>query len=157
MWFRTPDETCQTLLSDNLDPGGSLHGAEHAIIAMMPFYVMCDRRDIGGFSSPVFPGTGEAVVLVYDAYEGGIGLCENAYKLFETIAAATYDLVRTCRCESGCPSCIFSPKCGNDNKPLDKAGTIRILGEISSPVTDTAPALKDIGILPLKKKVSRVI
>ena len=140
LWFRAPDETCQMLLDDTLDLGGSLHGAEHALIAMMPFYVMCDRRDIGGFSSPFFPGTGEPVVLVYDAYDGGIGLCENAYHLFETIVTATYDLVRSCRCEAGCPSCIFSPKCGNDNKPLDKTGTIRILGEIVKTASDVTHA-----------------
>ena len=130
LWFRIPEETCLGLQSENLDCGGSLHGAEHAIIAMMPFYVMCDRRDIGGFSSPVFPGTGDPTVLIYDAYEGGIGLCENAYNLFETIAATTYDLVHTCGCETGCPSCIYSPKCGSDNKPLDKRGTILVLGDI---------------------------
>ncbi|HVP94885.1 MAG TPA: DEAD/DEAH box helicase [Methanoregulaceae archaeon] len=130
LWFRIPEETCLGLQSENLDCGGSLHGAEHAIIAMMPFYVMCDRRDIGGFSSPVFPGNGDPTVLIYDAYEGGIGLCENAYNLFETIAATTYDLVHTCGCETGCPSCIYSPKCGSDNKPLDKRGTILVLGDI---------------------------
>jgi DEAD/DEAH box helicase domain-containing protein len=144
LWFRIPDKTCEMLLSGNLDCGGSLHGAEHAIIAMMPFYVMCDRRDIGGFSSPVFPGTGEPTVLIYDAYEGGIGLSENAYRQFEAIVGTTYDLVRACSCENGCPSCIYSPKCGNDNKPLDKEGTVRILGELSSRESDRLPVLENI-------------
>ncbi|HTY15741.1 MAG TPA: DEAD/DEAH box helicase [Methanoregulaceae archaeon] len=136
LWFRVPEETCQKLTTGDFDCGGSLHGAEHAIIAMMPFYVMCDRKDIGGFSSPNFPGTGDPTVLIYDAYEGGIGLAENAYEQFETIACSTHGMVSTCGCETGCPSCIYSPKCGNDNKPLDKKGTVLILGEISHPVQD---------------------
>jgi DEAD/DEAH box helicase domain-containing protein len=139
LWFRVPDETCLRLTAGDCDCGGSLHGAEHAIIAMMPFYVMCDRRDIGGFSSPNFPGTGDPTVLIYDAYEGGIGLSESAYEQFESIARSTHGLVSTCPCETGCPSCIYSPKCGNDNKPLDKKGTVLILEELIQLVRDQSP------------------
>ena len=64
----------------NLDLAGGLHGAEHAIIALMPLHVMCDRWDIGGLSSPAFGENGEPVVFVYDGYEGGIGLAEKAYR-----------------------------------------------------------------------------
>jgi DEAD/DEAH box helicase domain-containing protein len=111
------------------DFAGGLHGAEHAIIALMPLHVMCDRWDIGGLSSPSFGETGEPAIFVYDACEGGIGLAEKAYEVLPELLASAHELVRDCSCEEGCPSCIYSPKCGNDNQPLDKEATSIILSE----------------------------
>lgn len=145
LWFIAPDEVYSVIERRSLDFGGGLHGAEHALIAVMPFYVMCDRRDIGGFSSPSFPGLGEPVVLIYDRFPGGIGLAENAFSKFDEIARMTANLVRDCGCESGCPSCIYSPKCGSDNQPLDKEAAIEVLGSLfvaggqGSPVPDDRP------------------
>ena len=120
----------QSVNAAGLDLAGGLHGAEHAIIALMPLHVMCDRWDIGGLSSPMFGENGEPVIFVYDAYEGGIGLAEKAYEVLPALLTSAYELVRDCTCEKGCPSCIYSPKCGNDNQPLDKEATILILGEL---------------------------
>jgi DEAD/DEAH box helicase domain-containing protein len=126
-WFVASPEVYSAIEGGGLDFAGGLHGAEHALIAVMPFHVMCDRRDIGGFSSPAFPGSGDPVVLIYDGFPGGIGLAENAFSKFEEIVKMTTDLVHDCKCEEGCPSCIYSPKCGNDNQPLDKGATILLL------------------------------
>jgi DEAD/DEAH box helicase domain-containing protein len=95
----------------------------------MPLHVMCDRGDIGGLSSPAFGESGEPAIFVYDAYEGGVGLAEKAYEILPQLFATSYELVRDCRCQEGCPSCIYSPKCGNDNQPLDKEATVLILRE----------------------------
>jgi DEAD/DEAH box helicase domain-containing protein len=130
-WFTLPDETAQQVISRGFDLAGALHGAEHAAIAMMPLFVMCDRWDIGGLSSPNFGDQGEPVVFVYDGYEGGIGLCEKAFDFLPDLFAASRSLVQDCGCEVGCPSCIYSPKCGNDNQPLDKDGTIAILRSLT--------------------------
>jgi DEAD/DEAH box helicase domain-containing protein len=88
---------------------------------------MCDRWDIGGLSCPSYGDEGEAVIFVYDAYEGGVGLAEKGYELFPELITSARNLVRDCRCEDGCPSCIHSPKCGNDNQPLDKVATVMVL------------------------------
>ncbi len=130
LWFVASPEVYSAIVRRGLDFGGGLHGAEHALIAVMPFHVMCDRRDIGGFSSPAFPGSGEPMVIIYDGFPGGIGLAENAFSKFEEILKMTTDLVRDCRCEMGCPACIYSPKCGNDNQPLDKEATVILLGSL---------------------------
>jgi DEAD/DEAH box helicase domain-containing protein len=127
LWISPTDGTPEIIQSGGYDFMGGLHGAEHAFIAMMPLYVLCDRWDIGGVSVPVHSETGGPVIFVYDGYEGGIGLSEKAYHLFSEIAAHSLHLVRECHCETGCPSCIFSPKCGNDNQPLDKNATVRVL------------------------------
>jgi DEAD/DEAH box helicase domain-containing protein len=127
VWFTPPEYLERDLRSAGADGAGGLHGTEHALIAMMPFHVLCDRWDLGGLSVPAHPVTGGAAVFIYDGHEGGIGLAEKAYSIFEDLIRHTAALVRECPCEEGCPACIYSPKCGNDNQPLDKKGTILIL------------------------------
>jgi DEAD/DEAH box helicase domain-containing protein len=114
---------------------GGLHGAEHAVIGVMPFHVMCDRWDIGGVSTIRHPDTGRPTIFVYDGFEGGIGLAERAFELISDIMKMGHELVRDCTCEEGCPACIYSPKCGNDNRPLDKKGTALILEQLQTVIT----------------------
>jgi DEAD/DEAH box helicase domain-containing protein len=121
-------------IKDELFAGG-LHGAEHALIGVMPFHVMCDRWDIGGVSSAYHPDTGVPSIFVYDGFEGGIGLTERAFDLLDDIATMAYQLVTDCECEEGCPACIYSPKCGNDNRPLDKKGTSLVLDWVRTALT----------------------
>lgn len=127
LWTIPPAALEQEVTGAALDFAGGLHGAEHAIIALMPLHVLCDRWDIGGLSSPVYGENGEPVIFVYDAYEGGIGLAEKAFEVLPALLSTSHELVRDCRCEEGCPSCIYSPKCGNDNQPLDKEATVLVL------------------------------
>jgi DEAD/DEAH box helicase domain-containing protein len=127
LWFEIPEGIEREVWNSGGDLGGGMHGVEHAFIAMMPFHVLCDRWDIGGLSTPFHAGFGAPVIFVYDGYEGGIGLSEKAYRIFPEICATTLRLVRDCGCEDGCPACLFSPKCGNDNQPLDKSAALVIL------------------------------
>jgi DEAD/DEAH box helicase domain-containing protein len=129
-WFIPPSGTEQCIERSRLDLAGGLHGVEHAIIALMPLHVLCDRWDIGGLSSPAFGENGEPMVFVYDGYEGGIGLAEKAYEILPDMFSSAYELVRDCGCDEGCPSCIYSPKCGNDNQPLDKDAAVLILSDL---------------------------
>ncbi len=127
LWFTIPDELRRAIHDRGLNFGGALHALEHAMIAILPFEVMCDRWDIGGLSTPGHPGTGEATIFLYDGYEGGIGLTEKAQELMERVTRQTLELIRDCPCETGCPACILSPKCGNDNRPMDKQGALLLL------------------------------
>lgn len=127
VWFTVPVQIKKMIMEQQRDFSGGLHGIEHAMIGIIPFRVMCDRRDIGGVSVPFHYDTRAATVFIYDGYEGGIGLAEKAFALFSEIVRMTYELVRNCQCEDGCPGCIISPKCGNDNQPLDKKATELIL------------------------------
>jgi DEAD/DEAH box helicase domain-containing protein len=140
-WIVPPDHIGQNINTAKRDLAGGLHGAEHAMIALMPLHVVCDRWDIGGLSSAMFGENGEPVIFIYDAYEGGIGLAEKAYEVLPALLASAHELVRDCACEKGCPSCIYSPKCGNDNQPLDKEATIFILGELCHEPAALEPAM----------------
>lgn len=130
LWFTIPFEVKEYLEEkydeDNVFEGG-LHGVEHALIGLFPLHVMCDRFDIGGLSTNYHIDTQEATIFIYDAYEGGIGITEKAIDVFKKLLMSTKDLLENCTCSDGCPSCIYSPKCGNDNKPLHKKSSEYIL------------------------------
>ncbi len=134
-WWAFPPNLATALVAAGLDPAGALHGAEHALIACLPLHLLCDRADLGGFStvrfsSPGALGDGCPAICVYDGATGGAGLARTAAAILPAVAATARALVADCPCEDGCPSCIYSPKCGNDNQPLDKAGAVAVLDEL---------------------------
>ncbi|MFL6014320.1 MAG: DEAD/DEAH box helicase [Gaiellaceae bacterium] len=106
---------------------GSLHAAEHSMIALLPLWAMCDRWDIGGLSTNLHRQTGRPTVFVYDGHAGGVGIAERGFGVFEGWVADTARLLERCPCEHGCPSCVQSPKCGNLNEMLDKQGALTLL------------------------------
>jgi len=111
---------------------GSLHAAEHSLIALLPLWAMCDRWDIGGLSTNIHFQTGRPTIFVYDGHSGGVGITERGFEIFEGWAGDTAKLLHGCPCDHGCPSCVQSPKCGNLNEPLDKAGALRLLERMLS-------------------------
>lgn len=106
---------------------GTLHAVEHAAIGILPLFTICDRWDVGGVSTPMLDETGKPTIVIYDGYPGGAGVAELGFEAAGEHLAATLDVVGSCRCTDGCPSCVQSPKCGNGNEPLDKAGAISLL------------------------------
>jgi DEAD/DEAH box helicase domain-containing protein len=109
------------------DVPGAAHAAEHAAIGMLPLFATCDRWDIGGVSTALHPDTGRPTIFVYDGHPGGAGFAERGHEALVPWLTATRDAILACECPAGCPSCIQSPKCGNGNEPLDKAGSVRLL------------------------------
>ncbi|CAB4933422.1 unannotated protein [freshwater metagenome] len=109
---------------------GALHAAEHAQIAVLPLLAMCDRWDVGGLSTNLHPQTNGPTIIVYEGHVGGVGIARQAFREFETWAADAERLIEECPCESGCPSCVQSPKCGNLNEPLHKAAALELLGRL---------------------------
>jgi len=106
-----------------LDAGrlpGALHAAEHAGIGILPLFAMCDRWDVGGVSTPWLAESDAATIVIHDAHPGGAGVAPMAFDAAPRHLAATLEVLRSCPCESGCPSCVQSPKCGNGNEPLDR-------------------------------------
>jgi DEAD/DEAH box helicase domain-containing protein len=127
VWYAIPDEVLEAAGVRPAEVPGSLHAAEHAAIGMLPLLALCDRWDIGGLSTALHPDTGRPSVFVYDGYAGGAGLAERSYRRLAEHLGLTRGTIATCRCRDGCPSCVQSPKCGNGNDPLDKAGAVRVL------------------------------
>ena len=137
LWFDLPPETMAQVDWAQLDLVGGLHAAEHAAIAILPLFALCDRNDIGGVSTPLHPDTGRAQIFIYDAHPGGVGIAEKGFELIEKLSEATLSAIVECPCEEGCPSCIQSPKCGNNNKPLDKQAAQMLLEGLLSKKVDS--------------------
>ncbi|MCX8125735.1 MAG: DUF1998 domain-containing protein, partial [Dehalococcoidia bacterium] len=115
-----------------LDFHGGIHALEHAAIGILPLFALCDRNDIGGVSTPLQPQTGRAQVFIYDAHPGGVGISERGFRVLPQLWQTTLKVVTECPCHDGCPACIQSPKCGNNNEPLDKKAAIVLLQALLS-------------------------
>lgn len=127
VWFTVDNST---LLAGGLvEPQfpGALHAAEHAAIGLLPLVASSDRWDVGGVSTAIHADTGQPTVFVYDGHPGGAGFAERGFDMARVWLRATMEAIQACECQSGCPSCVQSPKCGNKNNPLDKAGAVLLL------------------------------
>jgi DEAD/DEAH box helicase domain-containing protein len=163
LWIAIPPGIAGLLGERGLHLMGGIHALEHALIGIFPLLALADRWDLGGISYPLHPQVGGPAVFIYDGYPGGAGLCRKGYDLFESLLEATARVVRDCPCELGCPACIQSPKCGNGNKPLDKAAALAIAEVLEgrlpldapSPVQPSAEAPAEIpGRRPQKRRTA---
>ncbi|GAB3599154.1 DEAD/DEAH box helicase [Angustibacter peucedani] len=127
VWWTAPPAVLARAGVPASDLPGALHAAEHAAIGLLPLLATCDRWDVGGVSTALHPDTGLPTVVVHDGHPGGAGFAERGYATLREWLQATHDAVSGCGCPVGCPSCVQSPKCGNGNEPLDKAGALRVL------------------------------
>ena len=130
LWYVIPDALSGALPSEVLL--GALHAAEHGQIAVLPLIAMCDRWDIGGLSTNVHMQTGSATIFIYDGHPGGVGITRRGYLEFERLLGDASRLIGECPCESGCPSCVQSPKCGNLNEPLHKEGALELMSRMGA-------------------------
>ena len=147
VWWTIPQEVCEAADLEPTELPGALHAAEHASIGMLPLLATCDRWDIGGLSTAAHPQTGAPTVFVHDGHAGGAGFAERGYRAGRDWLEATLAVIEGCGCASGCPSCVQSPKCGNNNEPLDKAGAtvlLRLLLE-AAPTASPEPSGVEAG------------
>ena len=128
VWWVIPRERTDAAEIPGEELPGALHAAEHAAISMLPLLATCDRWDIGGLSAAQHEDTGEPTIFVYDGAPGGAGFAERGADDAAAWVRATADMIGECGCESGCPACVVSPKCGNGNEPLSKREAERLLG-----------------------------
>ena len=135
VWYTATPELLARFGVEWADVPGSAHAAEHAGIGLLPLFATCDRWDIGGVSTALHEDTGLPTVFIYDGHPGGAGFAERGYAAGLAHLTATREAIARCRCETGCPSCVQSPKCGNGNNPLDKAGAVRLLDAVLSTTT----------------------
>jgi DEAD/DEAH box helicase domain-containing protein len=140
LWIQIPDEVRDRIESDQMHFMGGIHAMEHAAIGIMPLLVMTDRNDLGGISIPFHDQVQSAAVFVYDAVPGGLGLCRRAFDQADRFLRATLETITACHCDTGCPSCVHSPKCGSGNRPIDKHAAREILEQILSGPAGLSPS-----------------
>ncbi len=143
LWWELDDFIPKRVKAEGLDYMGGIHASEHAAIALFPLFAMCDRDDVGGISYPMHPQAQKGAVFIYDGYPGGVGLAERAFEVIEELLGKTVDLIASCECETGCPSCIHSPRCGSGNVPLDKDAALLTLKMLLEPDAISQPPSPD--------------
>ncbi len=127
VWWSMPLDVVTGAGLCERDLPGAAHAAEHASIGLLPLFATCDRWDIGGVSTALHPDTGQLTVFVHDGHPGGAGFAERAFETAGAWLRATREAISSCGCDEGCPSCVQSPKCGNQNNPLDKHAAVELL------------------------------
>jgi DEAD/DEAH box helicase domain-containing protein len=145
VWYTVADDALAAARLNWPDTPGAAHAAEHAAIGLLPLFATCDRWDIGGVSTALHEDTGRCTVFVYDGHPGGAGFAARGYDAAGSWLRATRGAIASCECESGCPSCVQSPKCGNGNEPLDKAGAVRLLDAVLGTLDPPGPAGRGYG------------
>lgn len=130
LWFEIPEAAQHATEEALLHFMGSIHALEHAAIGILPLLVMTDRNDLGGISCPMHAQVGKPAVFIYDGMPFGAGLSREAFSKAEDLFTRTYEAIAECPCETGCPACVHSPKCGSGNRPIDKAGALFLLEKI---------------------------
>ena len=136
LWIEIPDLVKDKIESERLHFMGGIHAMEHAAIGIMPLLVMTDRNDLGGISTPFHYQTGKAAVFIYDGIPGGLGLSKQAFDQAEVLLQRTFDVIDSCPCDTGCPACVHSPKCGSGNRPIDKFSSRKILEMILTGIVE---------------------
>jgi DEAD/DEAH box helicase domain-containing protein len=127
LWFAVPGRIVEQAEKDRIHVMGGLHAMEHAAIGVFPLLVMADRNDLGGISTNYHPQLAAAGIFIYDGLPGGAGLCLQAFKKGQDLLDVTQSAIADCPCETGCPSCVHSPKCGSGNRPIDKGAALFLL------------------------------
>ncbi len=149
LWIEIEDIIKRMVEDKPLHFMGGIHAIEHAAISLFPLFALCDRNDIGGIAYTFHPQVGKAAIFIYDGYPGGVGLAQRGFDIILKLLDHALDLIKGCPCEEGCPSCIYSPRCGSGNKPLDKKGATLILEALTGliPLADipsVEPTLKSL-------------
>ncbi|WP_461209797.1 DEAD/DEAH box helicase [Desulfocurvus sp. DL9XJH121] len=145
LWLEIPRAVQKSAENEYLHFMGGIHALEHAAIGILPLLVMTDRNDLGGISIPFHPQVGAAAVFIYDGAPGGVGLSYQAFDLAPELLARTLSVIAECPCETGCPSCVHSPKCGSGNRPIDKAAALYLLRVVEQAPPPALEPLPDIG------------
>jgi DEAD/DEAH box helicase domain-containing protein len=148
VWLAPDDSVRRTLKAEGLRAGEGLMGLRNLALVALPFVAMCDSRDLGGTVNS--NNLGRPTLIVYDRYPGGLGYSEKGFARIGEVLAICREIVESCPCDAGCPSCVglpnlwpaihSDPDLTRDQPMPDKAAAVRLLALLAEPsIAKTAP------------------
>jgi len=128
-WLGLPPEVCSGLGQGELE--AAVLGLRNLLAEVAPLYLLCDRHDLHAVAEIRSPFTEMPTVFLCDAYPGGVGFGEKLYSIWPEVLRACHDIVLSCPCDEGCPSCV-GPR--HEVGELAKEATHRILTALEAQV-----------------------
>jgi ATP-dependent helicase YprA (DUF1998 family) len=128
MWTDVPLAMKLYLDAHGMDFIGGCHAAAHALLAALPMFVLCDRGDIGtDCANPLAERSRPLRIAIFDKRPGGIGIAAAAFQRAQSIYRRALEILETCSCRLGCPSCCHDMACSGYNYVIDKPASIILL------------------------------
>ena len=117
--------SCHRRAETSVRVRSGLAGLAFTLRHLAPLFLMCDTRDLGVHADAQSPlADGNPVVVLYDQIPAGIGFSQRLFELHDEMLARAKDLILTCECEEGCPSCVGP---GGENGDAGKKETLALL------------------------------
>ncbi|CAF9929641.1 MAG: hypothetical protein HETSPECPRED_007427 [Heterodermia speciosa] len=137
MWLDVPKSALEILNSRHLNVAGAIHAAEHAMLSLMPQYVISMPGDVRTecknalkeFAKKETSRKRPARLTFYDAKggAGGSGISTKAFEFVDLLLARACERVGLCHCQEGCLECVHGESCKEQNMVMSKAGSEVIL------------------------------
>ena len=137
MWLDVPKSALEILASRRLNVAAAIHAAEHAILSLMPNFVISMPGDvrteckvaIKEFAKKETSRKRPARLTFYDAKggAGGSGIAAKAFEFIDRLLKQACERVASCHCHEGCVECVCSERCKEQNIVMSKAGAEVIL------------------------------
>ncbi|MCJ1469951.1 hypothetical protein MMC07_008596 [Pseudocyphellaria aurata] len=153
MWLDVPKVALEILNSRRLNVAGAIHAAEHAILSLMPHFVISMPGDvrteckvaIKEFAKKETSRKRPARLTFYDAKggAGGSGISTKAFEFVDLLLLRACERIGNCHCLEGCVECVCSERCKEQNVVMSKAG-----GEVILKTLLGKEGEIDVGALP---------
>lgn len=137
MWLDVPKQALDILVDRRLNVAGAIHAAEHAILSLMPNFVVSMPGDVRTeckvglkeFAQRETSRKRPARLTFYDAKGGasGSGISTKAFEFIDLLLKQAIRRVEACHCHEGCLECVTSEQCKHANEVMSKAGSEVIL------------------------------
>lgn len=130
LWFAPPDRMLKKMQQQGMLMGEALIGIANVLIEVAPLYVMCDTQDIGTVVDA--KNLGRDAIFLHDRYPGGMGYARRCLDAFPAMIKTVSEVIATCGCEAGCPSCVGSAMPATATSDLDSAVRGRIANKAAA-------------------------
>lgn len=137
MWLDVPKSALEILQERRLNVAGAIHAAEHAVLSLLPNFVISMPGDVRTecksglkeFAKKETSRKRPARLTFYDAKGGGsgTGISNKAFEFADLLLTQALRRVEACFCDGGCVECVASELCKESNEVMSKAGSQVIL------------------------------